>query len=133
MRTEGRYVESLGQIDWTVVTTLRFFSAIVMAVCALQLILFLSHYYHAVIPMRREMPDVLAPPIVITFIYHFLVMGMFLSRAVSRIQVVLWKHPPPATLETWTAPVMSVVMVYVIYLFQRYYTQRLRDEQFRRG
>ena len=112
----------------------RLGSAILIGVCAFQMLLLLANYWHNIMPLRREIGEneILAPPVGWTFAYHLIVFLLLVSMCVSRIQLIL-SDSQIVTFSTFTTPVLAVALYVVTSKFQKYYSRDLHAEARKRS
>ena len=105
----------------------RLCAGVLIAICAFQMLLLLSNYWHNVVPLRKEILDgeIVAPPVFWTLAYHSLVFGVLAVMSISYVQTS-FRVGVPATLGTWAIPVLVVPLTVVISKFQTAYSKNLR-------
>jgi hypothetical protein len=118
---------------------MRAITVILIAVCVLQMVMLLSHYWHRVMPMRKRMKEqdrhsvifVLAPPPFWTFSYHLLVTGIFTFSGIGITQSLLAVPARPPTVFTYAAPFLFGGMTMVISKFTEFYSEAINEAQWR--
>lgn len=125
----------VADVTWDLPNILRAASSLLLLVCVSEILGFLWVYWRKIVPMRQRIAEgrVLAPPVYWTFGYHLLVAGIFLNSAVARIQILAGPHADtvPATLSTYTTPVLAGLLIVVLRKFHHYYYRTLRLEDLR--
>ena len=132
-------ITPISEIDWDLVAALRTLSATLILVFLFQMAVMLSHYWHWMMPLRKEIEQdeertLVAPPVVWTFSYHVLItliMGLF---SLGLMQNVLMESK--STVTTFVFPALIAALTLVANRFTKYYSQNLaearRRSQFRR-
>lgn len=121
----------------TVDGVMRLVTFALILICVLQMIFMLAHYWHRVIPLRRRVLDqtresgvfVVAPPVWITFVYHFIITLIFVIAGAGVLQLLARGSDPTAF--TYASPWLFGVMAVVVNRFSSYYSDTLNEAQWR--
>lgn len=119
----------LSEIDWDFVAVWRTVSAVAVCLFVLQMAIMLSHYWHLLMPLRKEIAKasgdsrVIAPPVVITFTYHCLVGTIIGLFGLGIAQSIYLGNKP--TIATFVAPPILIALTIVVNLFAKYYSRTL--------
>lgn len=127
--TDNLPITPLADIEWDFVTCWRILTMVLILVFVIQMTVMLSHYWHWLMPLRRDIEqgegNVIAPPIGWTFAYHLVVTIILTVVGVGMGQSVYYDNDP--TLFTFTGPLMLGALMVVTNRFLNYYSAGLRQ------
>jgi hypothetical protein len=121
-------VTPISDVDWTLLNLWRVFAVTLVCLVVLQMALMLSHYWHYLMPLRKEISTdvrIVAPPVGWTFAYHVVWTLLLTLIGISISQSLLLANRP--TIFIFAAPVLFVALSVIVANFQKYYTRSLRE------
>lgn len=124
-------ITPIAEVDWTFVNIWRCVTIVLICAFVLQMFSMLSHYWHWLMPLRRDLEHergpgaVVAPPVVWTFAYHVLITVTMVVTGIGLAQSTLYANSP--TLFTYVAPGLLVAFMVIVNRFLKYYSKNLAD------
>ena len=109
-----------------IVDLFRAVGVIAIGVCVYQIVVMLSYYRERVIPIRKNVSNVIAPPIIWTFAYHVAVCILLIAVGGGFVHNAILDRP--GNVLAWFGPVIVIAMTVILNNFVKFYGQTLNEE-----
>lgn len=124
-------ITPITEVDWTFVNIWRCVTITMVVLFVVQMFSMLSHYWHWLMPLRRDLEHergpgaVIAPPVAWTFAYHVAITVTMVVIGIGMAQSTLSNNEP--TLFTFMGPVLMAAFMVIVNRFLKYYSKSLSD------